>query len=46
MWEQVKRAIFESTREVCGSVRVRSGNPKNVLWNDKVKVVVKRKEDA
>ena len=29
MWEQVKQAMVESTREVCGSVRGR--NPKSVV---------------
>ena len=30
IWEQVKRAIVVSAREVCGSVRVEGGNPKRV----------------
>ena len=30
IWDQVKRAMFESAREVCGSVRVRRKNPKGV----------------
>ena len=30
MWEQVKRAMLESTREVCGSVRVGGKSPKSV----------------
>ena len=30
MWEQVKRVMDDSTREVCSSVRVRRNNPKNV----------------
>ena len=46
MWEQVKWAMVESAREVCGSVRVGGRNPK-VLWrNDEVKAAVKRKEDS
>ena len=44
MWEQVKRAMVESVREVCGSVKVGVGNPKSVWWNDEVKAAVKRKE--
>ena len=46
MWEQVKLAIVESAREVCGSVRVGGGNPKSVWWNDQVKAAVRdrRKE--
>ena len=44
MWEQVKRSMVESTREVCGSVRVGGKNQKNVLWNDEKKAVVRRKE--
>ena len=30
MWEQLKRAIVETTRDVCGSVRMRGKNPKSV----------------
>ena len=30
MWELVKRAMVESTREICGSVRVGGKNPKSV----------------
>ena len=30
MWEQVKWAMVESAREVCGSVRMGGKNPKNV----------------
>ena len=46
MWEQVKQAMVESAREVWGSGRVGFGNPKSMWWNDQVKAVVKRKEDA
>ena len=38
--------MVESLREVCSSVQVGGRNPKSVWWNDHVKVVVKRKEDA
>ena len=31
MWQQVKWAIIESAREVCGSVQVGGGNPKYVV---------------
>ena len=34
MWEQVKREMVESAREVRGSRIVGSKNPKNVLQND------------
>ena len=44
MWEQVKWAMVESAREVCGAVRVGGGNPKSVWLNDQVKAAVKRKE--
>ena len=44
IWEQVKRAMVESAREVCGSVRVGGGNPKSVWWNDQIKAAVKSKE--
>ena len=46
MWEQVKRAMVESAREVCGSVRVGRKNLRSVCWNDKVKAAVSRKEAA
>ena len=41
MWEQVKLAMVESGREVCGSVTVRGKNPKRVWWNDEVKAAWK-----
>ena len=41
MWEQVKRKMVESAREVCGSVRFRE---KNMWWNNEVKSGVKKKE--
>ena len=44
MWEQVKHAVVEITREVCGSVRVEGKNKKSVWWNDEVKAAVRRKE--
>ena len=31
MWEQVKQAMVESAREVCGSVRVGGKNPKEYV---------------
>ena len=37
MWEQVKRAVVESAREVCGSVMVGGRNPKSVWWDDEVR---------
>ena len=43
MWEQVKRAMIESAREMCESMQVGGGNPKRVWWNDQVKAAVKRK---
>ena len=46
MWEQVKRAMVESVREVCGLVRVGGKNPNSVWWNDMVKAAVRRKEVA
>ena len=30
MWEKMKRALVESAREVCSSMRVGGGNPKSV----------------
>ena len=41
-----ERAIVESAREVCGSVRVGGGNPKSVWRHNEVKSVVRRKEAA
>ena len=46
MWEQIKRALVESTRELCGSVRIGGKNPKSVWWNDEVKAAVRRIEAA
>ena len=36
--------MVESAREVCGSVRVGTRNPKSVWRNDEIKAVVRRKE--
>ena len=44
MWEQVKWAMIESAREVCGSVTVGGKNPKSVWLSDEVKGAVRRKE--
>ena len=44
MWEQVKEAMVESARGVCGSVRVRGKNPRSVWWNNEIKATVRRKE--
>ena len=41
VWEQVKRVMVETVREVCGSVRK---NPKCVWWNDVIKAAVKKKK--
>ena len=30
--------MVESAREVCGSVRLGGKNPKNVCWNNEIKV--------
>ena len=43
MWEQLKQAMIESAREVCGSVRVGGGNLKGVGWNDQVKAVLRER---
>ena len=43
MWEQVKWAMVESAREVCGSVRVGEKNQKSVCWNDETKAAVRRR---
>ena len=34
---------FDSAREVCGSVKVRGKNPKNLWWNDMIKASVERR---
>ena len=44
MWEQVKRAVVDSAREVCGSERMEVKNIKNAWWNDVVKAAVERNE--
>ena len=44
MWDQVKWAMVESAREVCGSVRVGGKNSKSVWRNDEIKAPVRRKE--
>ena len=46
MWEQVKQAMVESAREVCGSVKVWGKTPKSVWWSDEIKTAVRRKKDA
>ena len=46
MGEQVKRAMVESGREVCGSMRVGGKNPESVWWNDEIKAAARRKEAA
>ena len=46
MWEEVKRAMVESAREVCDSIRVGGKNPKSVWWNYEIKAVVRKKETA
>ena len=45
MWEQAKRAMVESAREVCGSISV-GGKTKSVWWNDEIKAAVRRKYTA
>ena len=42
MWEQVKRTMVESAREVCSSVREGGKNPKSVWWNDVIKAAFRR----
>ena len=44
--EEVERALIESTRKLRHLMRVRRKNPKNIWWNDGVKVAVERKEAA
>ena len=34
--DQVKRAMVERVREVCGSARIGENNSKNVWWNDEL----------
>ena len=43
MWEQLKRGMVESAREVCGSMRLGGKNPKSVWWNDDVIAVARKK---
>ena len=44
MWEQVKQAMVESAREVCGSVKVERKNPERVWLNNEVKAEGRRKK--
>ena len=44
MWDQVKWAMIESAREMCGSMKVAGKNPTSVWWNNEVKAAVRRKE--
>ena len=44
--EEVKQAMVENVREVCGSVKVVVKNPKSVWWNNEVKATVRRNEAA
>ena len=46
MWGQVKWAMEESAREMCGSVRVGGKNPNSVRWNNEIKAALRRKEAA
>ena len=50
MWEQVKRPMVESAKEVCslmsGGVGGGVNNPMSVWWNDEVKAAVGRKGRA
>ena len=46
MWEQVKQAMVERAREVCGSLKVGGKYPKSLWWNDEIKAEVRRKETA
>ena len=39
----MKRAMVESAREMCGSVRVGWNNPKSMWWSNEVKAAVIRK---
>ena len=45
IWEQVKQAMVESAKKVCGSVRW-GKEPKSVWKIDEIKVSVRRKEAA
>ena len=42
MLEQVKWAMVERAREICGSLRVGGKSPKSVWWNDEIKAAVRR----
>ena len=44
VWEQVKRAIAESAKELFDSEIMGGKNQKNMECNDKVKAVIRRKE--
>ena len=42
----LERAMLDSAREVCESVKVGRKNPNNMWWNDVVKAAVERNEAA
>ena len=46
MFQHKKWEMVENAREVCGSIRVRGKNPDTMWYNNEVKVVSTRKEDA
>ena len=43
MWEQIKQAMVESARKMCGSMKVGGKNPKSIWWNDYLKAAVQRR---
>ena len=44
--EEVKQAVVDSARGICGCVRIGKKNPKSEWWNDQVKPTIERKEVA
>ena len=40
----MKQGMVDSTREVCGQMRVGGDSQKNVWWSDVAKAAVERKE--
>ena len=42
MWKHVKWAMFESTWEVCSSVRMAGKEPKYMWWHDEIKAAVQK----
>src|SRR5678815_3200129 len=46
IWDQMKKAIFSSAKEVCGCAKVGNKNVNSEWWNEEVMLAVKSKKEA